>query len=307
MAGPGEFSFKKRSANSTRIQETLIRWVLLACASISVLTTVAVVGTLFEESFAFFKVVPLAEFLFGKQWTPTLLPRHFGILPLLSGTLMIALTSSLIAIPFGLGSAVYLSEYAPRKVRRILKPLLEILAGIPSIVFGFFALTFITPLLQRFIPSTQVFNALSAGLAVGIMIIPLVASISEDAMSAVPDSMRKGAFALGATRMEVTTGIVIPAAVSGIGASFILAVSRAIGETMIVAIAAGQSPVLTANPLNSIQTMTGFMVNLSLGDIQQGTIEYKTVFAVGSMLFLMTFAMNLLARMTIRRYKEARK
>ncbi len=307
MPRTGEITFRKRSANGTRIQETLIRWVLLACASISVLTTIAVVGTLFEESFAFFRVVPLSEFLFGTQWTPTLLPRHFGILPLLAGTLMIALTSSLIAIPFGLGSAVYLSEYAPRKVRRVLKPILEILAGIPSIVFGFFALTFITPILQRLIPSTQVFNALSAGLAVGIMIIPLVASISEDAMAAVPDSMRKGAFALGATRMEVTTGIVIPAAISGIGASFILAVSRAIGETMIVAIAAGQSPVLTGNPLNSIQTMTGFMVNLSLGDIQQGTIEYKTVFAVGSMLFLMTFAMNLMARLTIRRYKEARK
>ena len=307
MARTGEITFKKRSANSTRIQEILIRWVLLACASISVLTTIAVVGTLFEESVSFFRVVPLAEFLFGTQWTPTLLPRHFGILPLLAGTLMIALASSLIAIPFGLGSAVYLSEYAPRKVRRVLKPLLEILAGIPSIVFGFFALTFITPILQRLIPSTQVFNALSAGIAVGIMIIPLVASISEDAMAAVPDSMRKGAFALGATRMEVTTGIVIPAAISGIGASFILAVSRAIGETMIVAIAAGQSPVLTGNPLNSIQTMTGFMVNLSLGDIQQGTIEYKTVFAVGSMLFLMTFAMNLMARLTIHRYKEARK
>lgn len=288
-------------------KEALIRWSLLACASISILTTAAVIITLFSESAAFFGEVSIGEFLTGTKWAPTLVPRHFGVLPLLTGTLMIALASAVISIPFGLGCAVYLSEYAPRKVRQVLKPILEILAGIPSIVYGFFALTFITPLLQRIIPSTQVFNALSAGIAVGIMTVPLVASISEDAMSAVPDSMRNGAFALGATRREVTTGIVIPAAISGIGASFILAISRAIGETMIVAIAAGQSPMLTFNPLESIQTMTGFMVNLSLGDIQQGTIEYKTIFAVGSMLFLMTFAMNLLARTTIRRYKEAKK
>lgn len=293
--------------SAARLREAIIRWVLLACASISIITTIAVVFTLFEESFAFFREVSVIDFLTGTKWTPTLVPRHFGILPLLSGTLMIALTSSLISIPFGLGSAVYLSEYAPKKVRRVLKPLLEILAGIPSIVFGFFALTFITPILQRLLPATQIFNALSAGIAVGIMTIPLVASVSEDAMAAVPDSMRNGAFALGATRMEVTTGIVIPAAISGIGASFILAISRAIGETMIVAIAAGQSPVLTLDPLQSIQTMTGFMVNLSLGDIQQGTIEYKTVFAVGSLLFLMTFAMNLLARSIIRRYKLSQK
>ncbi len=300
-------TFKKRSSKQTQLQEFIVRMILLFCASISIITTIAVVATLFGESASFFQEVPLREFLFGTRWSPTLVPRHFGILPLLTGTLMIALASSFISIPFGLGSAIYLSEYAPKKVRRVLKPILEILAGIPSIVFGFFALTFITPLLQALIPSTQIFNALSAGIAVGIMTIPLVASVSEDAMSAVPDSMRKGAFALGATRMEVTTGIVLPAAVSGIGASFILAISRAIGETMIVAIAAGQSPVLTLNPLESIQTMTGFMVNLSLGDIQHGTIEYKTVFAVGSMLFLMTFVMNLLARLTIHRYKEARK
>ena len=290
-----------------KLRENLIRWALLACASISVITTIAVVVTLFEESFSFFREVSVWEFLSGTKWTPTLVPRSFGILPLLAGTLMIALVSSVISIPFGLGSAVYLSEYAPKKMRRVLKPMLEVLAGIPSIVFGFFALTFITPILQRILPSTQIFNALSAGIAVGIMTIPLVASVSEDAMTAVPDSMRAGAFALGATRMEVTTGIVIPAAISGIGASFILAISRAIGETMIVAIAAGQSPVLTLNPLQSIQTMTGFMVNLSLGDIQQGTIEYKTVFAVGALLFLMTFAMNLMARVTIRRYKQSQK
>lgn len=290
-----------------KIQEEIIRGFLILCASISIITTLAVIVTLFGESIAFFREVSIIEFLTGTQWTPTLQPRHFGILPLLVGTLMIAIGASIIAVPFGLGTAIYLSEYAPKRARRILKPILEILAGIPSIVFGFFALTFITPLIRQILPDTQVFNALSGSIAVGIMIIPLVASISEDAMMSVPDSMRKGAYALGATKLEVTMGIVLPAAISGISASFILALSRAIGETMIVAIAAGQSPTLTFNPLESIQTMTGFMVNISMGDIQQGSIEFKTVFAVGSLLFLMTMGMNMLARKVIHSFKEARK
>jgi phosphate transport system permease protein len=217
---------------------------------------------------------------------------------------MIALGSSIIALPLGLGSAIYLSEYAHKKVRKVIKPILEILAGIPSIVYGFFALTFITPILQSIMPETQVFNALSASIAVGIMTLPMVASMSEDAMMAVPDSIRQGAYALGSTRFEVAVKVTIPAAMSSIGAAFVLAISRAIGETMIVAIAAGQSPVLTLNPLNSIQTMTGFMVNISMGDIQQGTIEFKTLFAVGTVLFFMTLIMNLIARAIIKKNRE---
>lgn len=280
------------------------RKILLAFALVSVMTTGAVIYTLFTEAYSFFQQVPLLEFLTGTQWTPTLNEKHFGVLPLLVGTLMIALGASTIALPVGLGSAIYLSEYAPKKVRKILKPLLEILAGIPSIVFGFFALTFITPVIKYFLPDTQIFNALSAMIAVGIMIIPMVASLSEDAMQAVPDSMRKGAYAMGSTKFEVIKKIVLPASISGIASSFILAVSRAVGETMIVAIAAGQSPVLTFNPLKSIQTMTGFMVNISLGDIQHGTIEYKTIFAVGTLLFLMTFVMNMLAAWIVKRHRK---
>lgn len=273
-------------------------------SSISVLTTAIVVYILFSESYIFFKDVSLVEFFTSTKWSPTLRPQNFGVLPLLTGTLMIAIGASLIAIPFGLGSAIYLSEYAPRKVRKVLKPILEILAGIPSIVYGFFALTVITPLIRVFLPQTQIFNALSASIAVGIMIIPMVASLSEDAMMAVPDSLRKGAYALGSTQLDVVLKVVLPAAISGIGSAFILAISRAIGETMIVAIAAGQSPTFTLNPLNSIQTMTGFMVNISLGDIQHGTVEYQTLFAIGGLLFLMTLSLNILARWIVKKQKE---
>lgn len=286
------------------LTERLIEGTLLTFTAISILTTVAIVLSLFTETFAFFREVSLFEFLTETRWTPTLTPRHFGILPLLVGTGMIAIGSSFISIPLGLAAAIYLSEYAPAHVRKVVKPLLELLAGIPSIVYGFFALTFITPILKQIFPSVEVFNALSASIAVGIMTLPMVASLSEDAMMAVPDSIRQGAYALGATKLEVAVHVVVPAALSSIGAAFVLAISRAVGETMIVAIAAGQSPVLTVNPLQSIQTMTGFMVNLSLGDIQQGTIEYKTVYAVGAMLFLITFGMNLFARTIIAKYRE---
>lgn len=297
---------RKTSQDMARLRtgELVVEKVLMSFAAVSVLTTVAIVLILFGETFAFFREVSLFEFLTGTQWTPTLQPRSFGILPLLIGTMMIAIGSSLVSLPLGLGSAIYLSEYAHKKVRRIVKPVLEILAGIPSIVYGFFALTFITPILQTIIPDTQVFNAASASIAVGIMTLPMVASLSEDAMMAVPDSIRQGAYALGSTRFEVAVKVTIPAAMSSIGAAFVLAISRAIGETMIVAIAAGQSPVLTLNPLKSIQTMTGFMVNISLGDIQQGTIEFKTLFAVGTMLFLLTLFMNLVARAIIKKNRE---
>lgn len=296
------------SRNSTKrqqpVSERLIEKMLLLFTVVSIMTTVAIVFSLFGETFVFFSEVSPLEFLTETRWTPTLQPRHFGILPLLVGTGMIAIGSSLISLPLGLAAAIYLSEYAPSHVRRVVKPLLELLAGVPSIVYGFFALTFITPLLKGVFPDIEVFNALSASIAVGIMTLPMVASLSEDAMMAVPDSLRQGAYALGSTKLEVAIHVVVPAALSSIGAAFVLAISRAVGETMIVAIAAGQSPVLTLNPLKSIQTMTGFMVNISLGDIQHGTIEYKTVYAVGATLFMITFALNLFARAIIAKYRE---
>lgn len=284
--------------------ERMIEKSLILFAAVSILTTVAIIATLFGEAFSFFREVPLLDFLTGTRWTPTLEPKSFGVLPLLTGTLMIAFFSSIVSLPLGLGSAIYLSEYAPARLRKVLKPLLELLAGIPSIVYGFFALNFITPILQGIFPQTQVFNVASASIAVGIMTLPLVASLCEDAMMAVPDSVRNAAYALGSTKLEVALKIVVPTTLSSIAAAFVLAISRAIGETMIVAIAAGQSPVLTFNPLESIQTMTGFMVNLSLGDIEQGSIEFKTVFAVGTLLFLMTLVMNLIARAIVNRNKE---
>ena len=295
---------KKYEIQKLHQAEFIVEKVLMLFAAVSVLTTAIIVFILFEETIVFFSEVPLWDFFTGTQWTPTLQPRSFGIIPLVVGTLMIALGSSIISLPLGLGSAIYLSEYAHKKVRKVVKPILEVLAGIPSIVYGFFALTFITPILQTILPQTQVFNALSASIAVGIMTLPMVASMSEDAMMAVPDSIRQGAYALGSTRFEVAVKVTIPAAMSSIGAAFVLAISRAIGETMIVAIAAGQSPVLTLNPLNSIQTMTGFMVNISMGDIQQGTIEFKTLFAVGTVLFFMTLIMNLIARAIIKKNRE---
>lgn len=285
-------------------RENMVEKVLLLFAGITVLTTIAIVVTLFGETFLFFREISLFKFLTGTVWAPTLEPKSFGVLPLLVGTLMIAVFSSIISLPLGLGSAIYLSEYAGKRARKIIKPVLELLAGIPSIVFGFFALSFITPLIRGIFPEAEVFNVASASIAVGIMTLPMVASLCEDAMMAVPDSVRNGAYALGSTKMEVALKIIVPSTMSSIASAFVLAISRAIGETMIVAIAAGQSPMLTFNPLQSIQTMTGFMVNLSLGDVQQGTLEYKTLFAVGAMLFLMTLAMNLVARRILLKNKE---
>lgn len=287
-----------------RLLEKTIEKGLLGVSAITVAITLMIVIILFSETIQFFGEVSIVEFFTGTQWTPTLVPKHFGILPLVSGTLMIAIGSSIISLPIGLGSAIYLSEYANPHVRKVVKPLLELLAGVPSIVYGFFALTTITPFLQWLLPNTEVFNAASASIAVGIMTIPMVASLSEDAMMAVPDSIRKGAYALGATRFEVSTKVIIPATISSIASAFVLAISRAIGETMIVAIAAGQNPIMTVNPLKSIQTMTGFMVNLALGDIQQGTIEFKTIFAVGALLFAMTLLMNVIARAIVKKFQE---
>jgi len=286
------------------IKGKIIRWILQLFALISILTTVGIVLTLFTEAFGFFREVSIVEFFTSTKWTPIIKPQSFGVLPLVTGTMMVAIGSSIVSIPIGLGSAIYLSDYASKKWAKIIKPILEILAGIPSVVYGFFALTFITPMLQKIFPETGVFNAASASIAVGIMIIPMVASLSEDAMKSVPDSIRYGAYALGATKIEVVTKVIIPSALSGIVSSFILAISRAIGETMIVAIAAGASPTLNFNPLASIQTMTGFMVNISMGDAPHGTIAYKTLFVVGALLFVITLVMNILAKVIVSRHQE---
>lgn len=294
-------SFKNGKVHVT---DKIVPILLFLCAALSVVTTIGIVYTLFSETFSFLKQVKITEFLFGTTWSPLISPKSFGILPLLGGTLMITVIACLVAIPIGLASAIYLSEYAPTRVRKIVKPILEVLAGIPTIVYGYFALTFVTPLLKFIFPSTGMFNALSAGLVVGIMIIPMVSSLSEDAMSAVPRSLRNGAYALGATRFEVALKIVVPAAFSGIVSSAVLAFSRAIGETMIVTIAAGATPHLTWNPLESIQTMTAYIVQVSMGDTPHGSIEYGTIFAVGMTLFVITFLLNILAMWVARRFRE---
>ncbi len=286
--------------NFSRPAERLIEWLLALSASLSILTTLTIVSILLVESYTFFKEVPVLDFLFGTEWKPLYTPRSFGVLPLVAGTFITSLIACLIAMPFGLLTAIYLSQYASKKIRSIIKPLLEILVGIPTVVYGYFALYFITPILKNFIPQLNVFNALSAGIVMGIMIIPVVSSISEDAMSAVPRVLREGAYALGATKLEATFKVVIPAALSGIIASFILAISRAFGETMIVAMAAGSTPVLTLNPLQSVQTMTGYIVQVSLGDTPFGSIGYKTIFAVALLLFLLTLILNIIGKTLVK-------
>ncbi len=263
-----------------------------------------IVVVLAKEAYSFFAEVPLAEFLFGTRWAPLLDPRSFGVLPLVCGTAIVVIGAGLIALPVGLASGIYLSEYAGSRTRRSIKPVLEILAGIPTVVYGFFALTFITPMLTKILPQTQVFNAASAAIVVGIMILPMVTSLCDDALRAVPASVRQAAFAVGATPHEVSTQVVVPGALSGILASFVLALSRALGETMAVVIAAGQTPKLTLNPLESIETMTAYIVQVSLGDTPAGTVEYKTIFAVGTLLFAITLGMNLLAHRILARFRE---
>ncbi|MBI4296344.1 MAG: phosphate ABC transporter permease subunit PstC [Chloroflexi bacterium] len=287
-----------------RFGEGIIKWLLLACALVSVFTTVGIVVMLVVQAAGFFRQVSVFAFLTGTSWTPLFQPQHFGVLPLVAGTVLTAGIAVLVALPIGLASAIYLSEYAREGLRRVVKPFLEVLAGIPTVVYGYFALTFVTPLLRNIFPDMIVFNALSAGLVMGVMIIPMVSSLSEDAMVAVPRSLRNAAYGLGATRFEVATRVVMPAAISGIVAACILALSRAIGETMIVAIAAGSTPKLTLNPLESIQTMTAYIVQISLGETPHGTLEYYTIFAVGLLLFVITLLMNLFSQWFVRRYRE---
>lgn len=287
-----------------RIKESLIERLLLFCSLLSVFTTIGIILILFFETFEFFKEVPIVQFLTDTQWTPLFVKKHFGILPLLAGTFLTTLIAVGVAVPVGLISAIYLSEYSSLRVRNIVKPLTEILAAVPTVVYGYFALLFVTPLLKKIIPGLSGFNALSAGLVMGIMIIPLVSSLSEEAMRAVPRGLREGAYALGSSRWQVALRIVLPAALSGISAAFILAISRAIGETMIVAIAAGQQPKLTLNPLIPVETITAYIVQISLGDTPFGTLEYRTIFACGMTLFIITFILNIISFKLKKRFQE---
>lgn len=289
---------------TSRRIERAIEGALFLCALLSVGTTAGIIAVLAAETVAFFREVSIVEFLTGTEWTPLFATQQFGVLPLLLGTTVVSAIALAVAVPCGLLAAIYLSEYAPERLRRVVKPVLEILAGVPTVVYGYFALTFVTPALQAWLPGLSGFNALSPGLVMGLMILPLVSSLSEDAMRAVPRGLREGAYALGATRMQTAWQIVVPAAFSGITAAVILAASRAIGETMIVAIAAGQQPRLTANPFVPIETMTAYIVQVSLGDTPQGTLEYRTIFAVGMLLFVLTFALNLLSTWLRNRFRE---
>ncbi|MFK3958438.1 phosphate ABC transporter permease subunit PstC [Guptibacillus hwajinpoensis] len=296
---------KEKNQARAKFMEKLVPGLLLLCAIISVLTTLGIVFTLIVETITFFNHVSIIEFFTNKDWYPFFeSDPDYGIWPLISGTLMITGIAMLVAIPFGLAAAIYLSEYASDRVRRFIKPILEVLAGIPTIVYGFFALTFVTPVLQNVIPSLPVFNALSPGIVIGIMIIPMIASLSEDAMSSVPNAIREGALGVGATRFEVAVKVVLPAALSGIIASFVLAISRAIGETMIVTVAGGATPKLTLDVTESIQTMTSYIVQVSLGDAGFGTTIYYSIYAVGMTLFLFTLIMNLIAQYISRRFRE---
>lgn len=294
----------KRVLKRAKREEAFMRKLFFAFSFISVLTTLGIIGMLLFESAQFFRRVSIVSFFTDTQWTPLFYEKHFGILPLLCGTLLTTGIAILVAAPLGILIAIFLSEYASPRVRRLCKPILEILAGVPTVVYGYFALLFVTPLLKRFIPSLSGFNALSPGIVMGIMILPLVSSLSEDAMHAVPQSLREAGYALGSTKFEVATKIVFPAAFSGVTASLILALSRAIGETMLVTIAAGQMPQLTLNPLVPIMTMTAYIAQVSLGDVPAGTLEYQTIFAVGLLLFIFTLLLNVLARKLRQKFRE---
>jgi phosphate transport system permease protein len=295
---------RRLTASRPRYGEKVIHGVLLLCALISVLTTIGILVALIGPTIEFFSGVGIGEYQFGTSWAPLFNPSSFGVLPLVIGTLSTTFWACVVALPFGLGAAIYLSEYASHRARAYLKPALEVLAGIPTVVYGYFALTFVTPLLRDIGLQAEVFNALSAGLVMGIMILPTIASMSDDAMTAVPMSLREGAYGLGASKLQVSTRVIVPAALSGIVASFVLGISRAIGETMIVAIAAGAQPGMVLNPLEAVETMTTFIAQTGIGDVPTGSLEYKTIFAVGTTLFVATFVMNLVSIRLVRRFRE---
>jgi phosphate transport system permease protein len=302
----GRATARGRRRTLRRVREAPIYVLLWACVALSIFTTFGIVAVLFEETANFLGEVSPVEFLTGTEWTPLFTDRHFGVLPLLNATLLMAAVAMLFAVPMGLLAAIFLSEYAHPRLRAVVKPVLEILAGIPTVVYGYFALQFISPEIVRtaFGQNTPIFNALSASLAMAIMVLPLVSSLSEDALRAVPQSLREGAYGLGATKFEVATRVVFPGALSGIIAAVILAGSRAVGETMIVTIAAGNQPNLSWNPLEGMQAMSAYIVQVSLGDTPRGTIEYSTIFAVGLLLFLMTLILNIGAQVLLSRFRE---
>ena len=286
------------------ISERAIALVLLLSTMLSILVTAGIIFVLLFEALKFFGEISFWEFISGTRWTPLFSSKHFGVLALVAGTTLTAVLAMVVALPLGLLSAIYLSEYAPDKVRKPVKPILEVLAGIPTVVYGYFALLFVTPILRQISGDISVFNALSASIVMGIMILPMVSSLSEDAMRSVPRTLREGAYALGSTKLEVSTLVVVPAALSGIVSAFILAVSRAIGETMIVTIAAGQNPNFTLNPFVPIETMTAYIVQVSMGDTPAGSIEFETIFAVALLLFAITLAKNLFSQYVVSRFRE---
>lgn len=286
-----------------RFGEALIELLLRLCGLLSIATTVGILYVLFGQTLAFFQEVSFAQFFLDTQWTPLFAEKRFGIWPLITGTLLIAVIALSVALPLGILAAVYLAEYASEKARNVLKPSIEILAGVPTVVYGYFALVTLTPLMQKFIPGLAGFNALAPGIIMGIMILPTIASVTEDALQAVPRHVREAAWGLGATKMHTIVNVVLPSALSGIAAAVILGLSRAIGETMIVVIAAGQQPNLTLDPREPIATMTTYIVQVSMGDTPTGTLEYRTIFAVGTALFVMTFITNLFALRLARRFR----
>jgi phosphate transport system permease protein len=287
-----------------KIKELIIEKSLLSSALVTIAVTIGIVLVLALEAYLFFKEVSIFDFFTDTQWTPLYTEKHYGILPLLSGTLLTTFIAISVAMPIGLSISIYLSEYAPRSFRKTIKPLLELLAAVPSVVYGFFALVVVTPYLQQFMPSLSGFNSLSAGIVMGIMIIPFVSSLSEDALFAVPKDLREASYGMGATRLQTAFKVVVPAASSGIIVSIILAISRAIGETMIVAIAAGQQPRLTLDPTVPVETITAYIVQVSLGDVQHGSLEYRTIFAAGITLFVFTFLLNTLSFRIRKKYRE---
>ncbi|HEY9560190.1 MAG TPA: phosphate ABC transporter permease subunit PstC [Anseongella sp.] len=287
-----------------RIREKIIEGLLFLCSAITVLTTFGILFVLLSESIKFFSEVSIIDFLTDKEWTPLFADKQFGIMSLVSGTLLTTFIAILVALPLGLTIAVYLNEYADRRFTEVVKPILEILASIPTVVYGFFALLFVTPMLQQAFPSMSGFNALSAGLVMGVMILPYVSSLSEDALRAVPKSLREAAYGMGSTKFQTAFRVMIPAASSGIIVSVILAISRAIGETMIVAIAAGQEPKLTLNPLESVETITTYIVQVSMGDVPRDSLEYRTIFAAGITLFVFTFALNNISVWVRKKYQQ---
>jgi phosphate transport system permease protein len=287
-----------------KTSEKIIEKVLAFSGLVTVLTTIGIIWVLISESWGFFTTVPLNEFLFDTEWTPLFTQKRYGILPLLSGTFLTTSIAIITAVPLGIIIAVYLSEYANRGFRKTAKPVLEVLAAVPTVVYGFFALTVVTPFLQNFIPGLGSFNALSAGLVMGIMIIPVISSLSEDALYAVPKSLREASYGMGATRFQTSFKVVVPAASSGIMVSVILGIARAVGETMVVAIAAGQQPNLTLDPREAVETITAYIVQVSLGDVEHGSLEYKTIFAAGITLFILTFLLNNLSFWLKKKYQE---